>query len=150
MGVSILVLQSGHILEIQGSLRYWPERALFYEKQACFLKKGPTFPPPHSIPFLSVWHQNKILHNFHKRGQCSIVKHNIGLEYALTASINLICLPYQHVNKQALETSLNLLTLHEINFVAIDQNIRTLSSFTLMTKCLGFWLTYLLQKYMPV
>ena len=39
--------------------------------------------PPLSIPFLSLLHETKALYNFYKRVQCSIVKHNIGLEYAL-------------------------------------------------------------------
>ena len=47
-----------------------------------FMKKGHQN-PPYSIPFLHVLHQNKVLYNFCKRGQPSIVKHNIGLEYAL-------------------------------------------------------------------
>ena len=29
-----LLQRAGHILEIYGSVRYWPERALFYEKRA--------------------------------------------------------------------------------------------------------------------
>ena len=40
-------------------------------------------PAPYSIPFLSVLHQNKALHNFRKRGQLSIVERNVGLEYPL-------------------------------------------------------------------
>ena len=54
-------------------------KALFYEKRALFLKKG----PPNAILFLGVLHQNKALHNFHKKGQASMVECNIGLEYAL-------------------------------------------------------------------
>ena len=46
--------------------------------RALFWKKA-----PYSIPFLKVLNQNKALYNFPKRGQHSIVKHNIGLEYAL-------------------------------------------------------------------
>ena len=38
---------------------------------------------PYSISFLIVLHQNKSSHHFCKRGQCLIVKPNIGLEYAL-------------------------------------------------------------------
>ena len=56
----------------------------FMKKRALFLKKGPQkFQPPLSIPFLSVLHQNKAFHIFCKSRQHSIVKHNIGLEYAL-------------------------------------------------------------------
>ena len=44
-------------------------------------------PHPYTINFLSVLHQNKALHNFYKRRQRSIVERNIGLEYALHASI---------------------------------------------------------------
>ena len=35
-----------------------------------------------SLPFLSVLHQNKALHNFCKRVKCSIVEHNMSLEHA--------------------------------------------------------------------
>ena len=41
------------------------------------------FPPPCSIPFLSIFYENKALHNFRKREQRSIVERNIALEYAL-------------------------------------------------------------------
>ena len=57
-----------------------------------FLKKGHQkgtknfTPPPYSISFLSVLHQNKALYNFCKRWQYSIVKHNTSLEYALQAT----------------------------------------------------------------
>ena len=40
---------------------------------------------PYSIPFLSVLHQNKAMHNFRKKGQRSIVERNIGLQYTLIA-----------------------------------------------------------------
>ena len=44
-------------------------------KKALFWKKAPrNFTSPYSIPFLSVLHQSKVLHNFQKRGQHSIVK----------------------------------------------------------------------------
>ena len=82
------MISTRHILEILGSIRYWPQRSLFYEKRM-LLKKMPLNILPHpspisnAIPFLSVLHQNKALHSFCKRGQCSIVEHNIGLEYAL-------------------------------------------------------------------
>ena len=56
----------------------FPERALLFEKRA---PKNLT--PNHSIPFLSVLHQNKALHSFCKRGQRSTVNYNIGLEYTL-------------------------------------------------------------------
>ena len=53
-------------------------------KKGTFLKKGSqNFITPYSTPSLSVLHQNKVLYNFHKRGQRLIVEHNIGLEYAL-------------------------------------------------------------------
>ena len=58
-----------------GSVRYW-------------LEKAPAIPPSYSIPFLSVLHRNKVLYNFRKRGQRSIVKHNIGLEYVLLVASN--------------------------------------------------------------
>ena len=76
-----------------GKVRCWPERALFYKKgislwkkSAFFIKRAPKIylpPLPYSIPFLSVFHQNKNLHNFLKRGQRSIVEISMGLEYAL-------------------------------------------------------------------
>ena len=47
------------------------------------MKKGPQKSSPLFNPFLSILHQNKVLHNFCKRGQRSIVERNIGLEYAL-------------------------------------------------------------------
>ena len=58
------------------------------KKERFFYKKGtknlpPPPPLPYSIPFLSVFHQNKNLHNFLKRGQRSIVEISMGLEYAL-------------------------------------------------------------------
>ena len=51
-------------------------------KKEIFLKNIPA-PSPYSIPFLKVLYQNKTLHNFPKSGQHSIVKRNIGVEYAL-------------------------------------------------------------------
>ena len=60
-------------------------------KKGTFLKKilhplpHPT-PPPYSIPFPNVLHQNKALHNFQKRGAASIVEHDIGLEHELLTS----------------------------------------------------------------
>ena len=57
--------------------------AFFMKKDTFFAKRAPKNSPlPYSIPFLSVLHQNKALHNFCQRGHCSIVKRNIGLEYA--------------------------------------------------------------------
>ena len=56
-------------------------------KKGTFFQKSTLkiYPPssPHSVPFLSVLHQNKALHNFCKGGQRSIVERNIVLEYAL-------------------------------------------------------------------
>ena len=52
----------------------------FYEKRAP--KISPPSPPPYSVSFLSVLHQNKALHNFCKRMKCLIVEHNMSLEYA--------------------------------------------------------------------
>ena len=40
--------------------------------------------------FLKSVLQNKSLYNFRKRGQGSIIKHNIGLEYALPNLDNLL------------------------------------------------------------
>ena len=47
-------------------------------------------PPPYSSPLLSVLHQKKALDTSHKRGQCSIVERNIGLEYALTTALYML------------------------------------------------------------
>ena len=47
-------------------------------------KKGTkNFTTPYSIPFLSVLHQNKALHNFHKREQHPTVGRTKGLDYGL-------------------------------------------------------------------
>ena len=51
-------------------------------KKEISLKNIPA-PTPNSITFLKVLYQNKTLHNFPKSGQHSIVKRNIGVEYAL-------------------------------------------------------------------
>ena len=51
------------------------------KKGHSFLKKGTkNFITPYSIPFLSVSHKNKAFYNFRKKGQHSIVEHNISLE----------------------------------------------------------------------
>ena len=57
----------GHILEIQDSIWYWPERAHFMKKEhflwkrALSLKIGhQIFHPSYSIPFLSVFYQMKL------------------------------------------------------------------------------------------
>ena len=42
---------------------------------------------------LSVLHQNKALHNFHKKGQRSIVENNIGLEYAQSTMMASLLFP---------------------------------------------------------
>ena len=55
----------------------------FFMKNGTFFKKKGHY-PPYSSPFLKVLHQNKALHNFRERRQRSIVKRNVGLEYALT------------------------------------------------------------------
>ena len=49
-----------------GNVWHWPEEVLFDEKRALKIP-----PPPYSIIFLSVLHQNKVLHNFCKRGAAS-------------------------------------------------------------------------------
>ena len=71
---------AGHILEIKGSVQYWPERTLFYENRHFFWKRGP---PTYLIPFLNILHQNKALYNFCKKGQLSLIGRNIDLKYAL-------------------------------------------------------------------
>ena len=68
------------------------QRSILARKGTFFNKSAPKILPPssahYSIPFLSVLHRNKALYNFRKRGQRSIVKHNIGLEYALLVASN--------------------------------------------------------------
>ena len=59
------------------------QKGHFFEKKKC----PQNFTPPYSIPFLSVLHQNKALHNFCKKEQRSIVECNIGLEYALLCHV---------------------------------------------------------------
>ena len=53
------------------------------KKDTFFEKRAQKNPPAYSIPFLSVLHQNKSLHNFFKSGQHSIVERDIDLEYTL-------------------------------------------------------------------
>ena len=55
---------------------------LILAKKGTFWKKNATktLPPHLKSPFLSVFHQNKALHNFHKRGQHSILRHIKGLD----------------------------------------------------------------------
>ena len=54
-------------------------------KKGIFKKKSSSpSSSPHSIPFLKVLYQNKTFHNFPKRGQHSIFKRNMGLEYTLS------------------------------------------------------------------
>ena len=60
-------------LKNYGSIRYWPKRYFSW-------KNGTkSFNNPYSIPSLCVLHQNKFLHNFHKRRQHLIVGHIKGL-----------------------------------------------------------------------
>ena len=69
---------AGHILEIQGSVQYWPERTFFMKRELFFEKRAP---PPILNSFSKC--QNKALHNFWKNGQLSIVERNLDLKYAL-------------------------------------------------------------------
>ena len=60
------------------------QRLVLARKGTFFNKRPQKFhPAPYSIPFLSALHQNKVLHNFRRRGQRSILECNIGLEYVL-------------------------------------------------------------------
>ena len=61
-------------------------KGTFFEKRTLDTKN--VTPLPYSIPFLSVLHRNKALHNFRKNGQRSIVERDIGLEYALLVASN--------------------------------------------------------------
>ena len=56
------------------------KRALFFEKEQKILT-------PYLISFLNILHQNKPLHDFHKRRQCLMFELNIVLEYALPSQI---------------------------------------------------------------
>ena len=61
------------------------EKPMILVKKGTFLGKKKkrarkNFTTPYSISFLSVLHQNKALHNFHKRGQCPIAGHIKGLD----------------------------------------------------------------------
>ena len=64
---------------------FYEETALFFKKRHFKKKKAPECLPLFSIPFLSVFHQNKGLHNLQQKVQHLIVEHNIDLEYALIA-----------------------------------------------------------------
>ena len=56
-----------------------------------FEKKGTkNLTTPYSIPFLSVLHQNKALHNFHKRGQRPTVGRIKGLDWGLMGHSNMV------------------------------------------------------------
>ena len=75
-------------LENLCSVQYWPKRALFFlegEKKKKKKKKKGTknLTTPNSIPFLSVLHRNRALHNFHKRRQRPIAGRIKGVDYAL-------------------------------------------------------------------
>ena len=79
--------------------------------------------------FLSILHQNKALHNFGTRGQCSIVKCNIGLEYALTYFV----LSTRTIIAASF-TSLNLLSTFHIRFL---KNNSVFSKFLFSLQCLA-------------
>ena len=60
---------------ITGKRSILAKMVTFFWKRALFLKERPqNFITPYSIPFLRVLHQIKVLHNFYKRGQHSIVE----------------------------------------------------------------------------
>ena len=56
------------------------QRPILAKKDTFFKKGTKTYTTPYSIHFLSVLHQNKGLHNFHKMGQHPIVGHMEGLD----------------------------------------------------------------------
>ena len=66
-----IMCQAGSNLENLGSFQYWPKCFVFvFFVFFVFEKKGTkNLTTPYSIPFLSVLHQNQVLHNFHKRGR---------------------------------------------------------------------------------
>ena len=77
-------------LENLCSIQYWPKRALFLKKKK--KKKGnKNLTTPNSIPFLSVLHRNRALHNFHKRRQRPIAGCIKGVDYALHLKWSFLC-----------------------------------------------------------
>ena len=68
-------------LQNQGSIGYWLKWALFLKNCT------KHFTTPYSIPFLSVLHQNKALHNFHKRGWRPTAEHVKGLDIEIREKI---------------------------------------------------------------
>ena len=63
-----------------GQRSEFAKKSVFFKKRALFLKRGPTnFTTLYSISVVSVFPQNKVLHNFCKRGQHLIVKCKIVL-----------------------------------------------------------------------
>ena len=68
--------------------QYWP---IFFIFIFFFEIKGTkNLTTPYSIPYLSVLHQNKSLHNFHKRGQPPTVRHIKGLDQGLVVHSNMV------------------------------------------------------------
>ena len=77
--VKLDIMKAVFDLENLGSFQYLPKLPFFC--YCFFWKKGTrNFTTPYSIPFLSVLHQNKALHNFHKRGQRPTVGRIKGLD----------------------------------------------------------------------
>ena len=62
---------------------------MIFGKKGTFLEKDTkSFTTPYSIPFLSVLHQNKALHKFHKTGQQPIARNIKGLNKGRTIFSN--------------------------------------------------------------
>ena len=58
-----------HCMHSEPNLETWAASDID-QKECFFQKKGhQNFTTPYSIPFLSVLHENKSLHNFHEWGQ---------------------------------------------------------------------------------
>ena len=83
---SWMLCQAGSNLENLGSFQYWPKWFFFFFE----IKETKNLITFNSIPFLSVLHQNKALHNFHKRGQPPTVGHIKGLDQGLIGHSNMV------------------------------------------------------------
>ena len=66
------------LIENSRNVLYWPKRMLFSKKDIN------NFTILYSIPFVSVLHQNKALHYFHKRGKRPVAGHIKDLDEGLT------------------------------------------------------------------
>ena len=63
-GFSLYQLAFGNTPQQRPNLEYWPKRVLFLKK-----KGTKKFTTTFQTRFFSILHQNKVLHNFQKRGK---------------------------------------------------------------------------------